>query len=138
MIGILIATHGNLSKELLETSKMLYGIANKLEVLGLKTGESIDIFRKNFENSIVRLNPDDGLIVLVDIVGGSPYNTAFSFLSKYNFQLISGVNMPMLLELISLQNSSLDINQLTTICINSGRNNIKLLNASIIKKMQNE
>ena len=138
MIGILIATHGSLSKELLETSKMLYGTEDKIEVLGLNAGESIDAFRENFENAIIRLNPDDGLIVLVDIIGGSPYNTAFALLYKYNFQLISGINMPMLLELLSLKNSNLNMDQLVTACINRGKDNIKLLNKDIIKKMRNK
>ncbi|WP_196601268.1 PTS sugar transporter subunit IIA [Pectinatus frisingensis] len=136
MIGVLIATHGDLGKGLLETSGMLYGKAEKVEVLGLSIGESIIDFRRNFEDAIIRLNPAEGLLVLVDIVGGSPYNTAFAFLSRYNFQLISGINMPMLLEILSLKDTSVDAKQLAVKCMNSGRDNIKLLNVDIIRKMQ--
>ncbi len=136
MVDILVATHGDLSKSLVDTMEMLHGKEKNIKTIGLKLGESIENFKEDFEQMVKESMKHGEIIVLVDIIGGSPYNIACSFLPKYKFQLVSGVNLPMLLSLIVMRNQISNVEKLAKMIIQDSQGSIKLLNMDVIEEMK--
>jgi PTS system mannose-specific IIA component len=99
--SILIITHGNFGIELLNSVEMIMGEQEDANALGLRLGESVEDLRNEVEKIIVENNNSNkDTIIFVDILGGSPSNIALYMLKKYShIEVITGVNMPMLIEI---------------------------------------
>lgn len=104
MIGVVIVTHGNLGKELLATAGLIVGDIPATKALSVQTNESAETIRSHMEEAISAVDADnDGAIVLTDMFGGTPANVALSFLGERNVEVITGVNLPMLLKISGAQ-----------------------------------
>jgi PTS system mannose-specific IIA component len=98
----LIITHGNFGKELLKSVEMIMGEQENAAALGLNPGDEVDALRAEAERIVVENEKaDKETIVLVDILGGSPSNVALYIFKSHNLKLVTGVNMPMLIEFFS-------------------------------------
>lgn len=129
MIGILIVTHGNFGEEILKSAELIVGKQKRILTLGLNHGDSIENFIINVKSNIENLNEGDGVLVFADLFGASPYNAAaFSAknMSEKDFRCITGVNLPMLLEALTMR-SEYELNSLVEICISEGKSGIKEL-----------
>lgn len=131
MIGVLIVTHGQFGKELLRSCELITGKLEKVEALSLEKDDDINDLSTAFKTKVKELNQGDGLIVFVDMLGGSPSNIGAIMLKKEGgFKLISGVNLPMLVEVV-LSREIMDIEELTNQLIVNGRQSIKYLNEEL-------
>lgn len=105
MTGILILTHGELAKGYVSALNLIYGEADKIDVLCLFHETSIDDYRHDVAQKISQLGKDDGVLVLCDIFGASPYNvTAQNYKDlkgKVNYRSVTGVNLPMVIEAVA-------------------------------------
>ncbi|EDS72464.1 PTS sugar transporter subunit IIA [Anaerofustis stercorihominis] len=130
MIGILLVTHGNAGKELIKSSELIIGHQQKIDSLSLNHGDDINELQKHVLNKIEILNDGDGVIVMVDLLGGSPCNVTGKIIKETNnVECLTGVNLPMLIEAISSR-ENLNLKELTDISKNSskeGINNLKML-----------
>ncbi|NLU10837.1 MAG: PTS mannose/fructose/sorbose family IIA subunit [Tepidanaerobacter acetatoxydans] len=97
---IIVATHGNLAESLVETSQMIMGKADNVYVLGLQPGMDIDQYRKDLVDEILR-EPECDVLIMLDLIAGTPFNSIISTLDKSNVSLVTGVNLPMLIEVLS-------------------------------------
>ena len=111
--AVLVITHGEFGIELVKSAEMIMGPQENVEALALRPGNSVDDLRSD-ANAIVEKNNEKGLetIVLVDLLGGSPSNVALSLLGKNDLNILTGVNMPMLIELLSFYQIEKDTNKL--------------------------
>lgn len=99
MIGILVATHGGFAEGLINATELIAGKQENLMGMGLYHGDSVEAFEENMAAAIASLDDGDGVLVLVDILGGSPSNCAIrSIQLAHNIKAIASVNMPMLVE----------------------------------------
>lgn len=129
MIGILVITHGDFSREILKTAELIVGEQEKAVSLGLHYGDSIEDFCLKVKDTIVSLDDGDGVLVFADLFGASPYNAAAFSANKVKntkFRCITGVNLPMLLEALTTR-SSCKLNSLTKSCMKCGDEGIKEL-----------
>ncbi len=98
MIGILIISHCDLGKELLNAAELILG---RLEAAGAisitQTTESEELLKKIAEE-IKSLDRGKGVLVLTDMFGGTPSNLSFSFLKEEGVEVLTGVNLPMVVE----------------------------------------
>ena len=121
MVNLIIATHGEMSKYTLELSKMVLGEFDNLAAITFlvrKYGETLESF-----------NNDYGTLFLVDIFGGSPYNAASRVvLENKNMDVITGVNAPMLLELLDARESINCAKELSEVAKDSGKSGIQSFN----------
>ncbi|MBE6082182.1 MULTISPECIES: PTS sugar transporter subunit IIA [Tissierellales] len=126
---VLIITHGNFGIELLKSAEMIMGDQEDAAALGLRLGESVDDLRNKVEEIIVEnQKADKDIIILVDILGGSPSNVSLYMLKKYgNIELITGVNMLMLIEIFQSRESE-ELDKLIEKAIDSTVNGIKRYN----------
>lgn len=103
MIGICIVTHGNLAEGLRDSSELIIGEQTQFETVCLRHGDDFEEFKVTVFQSIERANQTEGVLVLVDLFGASPYNSVlFNFpnfeANTIDIRMISGVNLPMILD----------------------------------------
>lgn len=105
MVAIMILTHGSLGKALLDVAEMMLGPQQNIAVVSLQPADSIDDFKRRTETAVNNLQAEQGILFLADIPGGSPANTSLRWVSRGEGFLVTGVNAPMLLELLNARQS---------------------------------
>ncbi|WP_300391113.1 PTS sugar transporter subunit IIA [Fusobacterium sp.] len=105
MKGLIIATHGDLCFGLKDTYEMVVGnFPENTVFLSLKNGMGVDVFKENFKENMMKLKKCDSYLILVDLEGGSPYNTASEYFYSKDYEgkieIVTGVNLPILVEAI--------------------------------------
>nr|WP_072514713.1 PTS sugar transporter subunit IIA [Ndongobacter massiliensis] len=111
MRKILLLSHGNLASELLQSSQMIMGEVVGVSAITLREGEDLKEYAETIKTEILKEN--DGLLILIDLFGGTPFMQASQIYSELDDQekirIVTGVNLPMLLELLSnLREKSLE------------------------------
>lgn len=99
MKGILIASHGNLAKGIYETTQMFFNNQEQFSYLCMDGSMSLEDFLQIAKEKIIELDSGDGVIVLCDLLYGTPCNT-FARIINDNVDLMVGVNLPIVLELL--------------------------------------
>ena len=99
MIGKLILTHGGLARELLSAANVISGRLNGFEALSLDWSEGFDEARSKVAGALARLDSGEGVLILTDMYGGTPCNIAMTFFQAGKVEVLTGVNLPMVLRL---------------------------------------
>jgi PTS system mannose-specific IIA component len=99
MIGKLILTHGGLAQELLSAASMISGRLDGFEALSLDWSEGFDEARAKVAAALERLDQGQGVLILTDMYGGTPCNIAMAFFQAGKVEVLTGVNLPMVLRL---------------------------------------
>lgn len=104
MIGIVIVTHAQLGQAILETAESILGekIQNSLAV-SINLTEDVDNLRSLIEKAIKKVTGENGVLILTDMFGGTPSNLSYSFLEDGRIEVLSGVNLPIVLKAINLR-----------------------------------
>ena len=137
MIGILLLSHGDMAKGMVNSCKLFFGEdITQISSATLQVGDSVEKFDELLENKIKEVDSGDGVICLVDLLGGTPSNRSILVMNE-KIKVITGMNFTMLLELLGRRLtvsdiSELDINEL----ISTSKDGIVLLNDKI--QMQQE
>lgn len=133
MIGLVIATHGGLAGELVRTAEMILGSLPFVSAVEILRGDGPDEIRQRFQNTIDSVGQDgDGVLVMTDMFGGTPSNIGFSFLEQGIVDVLSGVNLPMLLR-ASQERNGRSLNELALLLRDYGQQSI-LLASEILAK----
>ena len=104
MTGIVIVTHGQLGDALIEAAELIIGEKTEAVVsVSINTQINADKMREKIEKKIKEVNKGDGVLILTDMFGGSPSNLSYSFLEEGKIEVISGVNLPILLKAIDVR-----------------------------------
>ena len=105
MIKLILLSHGNLAEAMLESAQMIVGHQeNDAMALGLQPGESPEELQNAFEAALKTFVSNE-ILVLSDLISGTPFNVAGSLMQKYSFRHICGFNLAMLLEALMLRDS---------------------------------
>jgi len=107
MIGLMIITHGNLALELRSAMEHMIGDQNDIEIFSVTPEDDIDIQKNNIEKKLKELNQGKGVIILTDVFGGTPSNLALNFLEPGVVEIMSGVNLPMLIKICQLRDKDI-------------------------------
>jgi mannose PTS system EIIA component len=99
MIGKLILTHGGLARELLAAAQVISGRLSAFEAISLDWSDGFDEARGQVRAAIERLDQGEGVLILTDMFGGTPCNIAMTFLQPGKIEVLTGVNLPMVLRL---------------------------------------
>ena len=110
MQGIIITSHGEMAKGILETSKLFFGEQKQMKALCLGPNDNPDTFVENLKEGIKEVDTGDGAIVFCDMLFGSPCNCMSRIvaedLESDKLQVITGVNLAMILQVLALRESS--------------------------------
>jgi PTS system mannose-specific IIA component len=99
MIGTLILTHGGAARELLAAAQKIAGSLPGFEALCLDWNEPLETLQNEVRQAIARLDRGQGVLVLTDMFGSTPCNVASLFLEEGHVEILSGVNLPMVMRL---------------------------------------
>lgn len=124
MKGIIIATHGQLSAGIKDAVDVITGMGDQIVSLSLDRDDNIDDFEAEFVQTVSQYK-EEGSLVFVDMVGGSPCNVALKHLEKdLNYEVIAGVNLLMVIEILAnLENQS--ITELSLLAKQTGQQSIE-------------
>ncbi|MCD4676123.1 MAG: PTS fructose transporter subunit IIA [Desulfobacula sp.] len=126
MTGILLVTHANLGSTLIETVEFILGKSqDNLSCVSINIKEDPDSLRKKIKKGISKVRTDNGVIILTDMFGGTPSNLSYSFLEEGQIEVISGVNLPILLKAVTAR-SKMDMEKLTSSLVKHGKKSISL------------
>jgi PTS system mannose-specific IIA component len=101
MIGVVVVTHGQLATELLNAAETIVGELPRFTAVSIGWHEDTEDARAEIAAAVVRVNGDTGVLILTDMFGGTPSNLAMTFLGD-GVEVITGVNLPMLIKLANL------------------------------------
>jgi mannose PTS system EIIA component len=104
MIGGLIVTHGRLAIELLNAAEQIVGEIHNVAAVSLGWHDDVDTAAASIQKAIERVRTADGVLILTDMFGGTPTNIASTFLDDGKVEIITGVNLPMLIKFVQLEN----------------------------------
>lgn len=107
MIGIVLASHGKLAEEMLKSAEMIMGPQKNIIALALEPNDDPMKLKESIKESVEKVTGDEGAIVLVDLMGGSPSNAA-AYMAKGGIPVITGMNLSILLELIGMRYNTSD------------------------------
>jgi PTS system mannose-specific IIA component len=102
MIGSLIVTHGRLAIELLNAAEAIVGDVENVAAVSIGWHDDVDTARTMIEKAIRRVDRGSGVLILTDLFGGTPTNIASTFLDDGAIEIVTGVNLPMLIKLTQL------------------------------------
>jgi PTS system mannose-specific IIA component len=99
MIGGVIVTHGQLANELVSAAEMIVGEIHHIIAVSIGWHDEVDISREQIERAIQQVDSGAGVLLLTDMFGGTPTNIAASFLGQASVEVVTGVNLPMVIKL---------------------------------------
>jgi len=104
MIGLVIATHARLGEELVAAAKMIIGPSDRVRAVSIQPGDGVEEVRTNLSEAMTAVNPEgDGVVVMTDMFGGTPSNISLAFLDSGQVEVLTGVNLPMVLKFFNAQ-----------------------------------
>ena len=133
MIGVLIITHGNLGCELIQAAELIKGRMNGVLAISVDPTKGVEELKKEITSSIKKVNKGKGVLILTDLFGGTPSNLSLSFLKEGKLEVVSGVNLPMLLKLPDVREK--DLTEFAYFIKDYGRRNISLASEILNKKV---
>jgi len=105
MVGGVVVTHGQLANELVSSAEMIVGEMHHVTAVSIGWHDDVDVAREEIERAIQRVDGGDGVLLLTDMFGGTPTNIAASFLGSAPVEVVTGVNLPMVIKLATQEKS---------------------------------
>jgi len=125
MVGVVLVTHSALADELLLATQQIVGEIEGIEPISIDPSEPMEGIRKRIKKAIKKVDRGKGVLVLTDMFGGTPSNMSLSFLERGKVEVVTGVNLPMLLKLATLKDE-MPLEELASYIRSYGQRNIHL------------
>jgi mannose PTS system EIIA component len=101
MIGALVVTHGHLGQELVAAAEMIVGEISHIRAVSIGWHDDVNEAQKDIEKRISEVEGGKGVLILTDMFGGTPSNIAFSLHEPGKIDIVTGVNLPMIIKIVS-------------------------------------
>lgn len=127
MVNLLIICHGTMAEGLVDALSLIVGPQEGIRAIGLRAADAIDELGDRIQAAIDELDQGDGVLILVDMVGASPFNVSARIaVESERLEVVTGVNLPMLLE-TAMQRDSSNLQELAAIAKQAGEGSIMIL-----------
>ena len=103
LVGGVIVTHGHLASEFIAAAEMIVGPIPHVTSASIDWHDDIDVARQELERAIARVSQGSGVLLLTDMFGGAPTDIASMFLGDSGIEVVTGINLPMILKLAEAQ-----------------------------------
>jgi PTS system mannose-specific IIA component len=133
MIGGIIVSHGKLAEELLNALTIILGEVVNMEAISIGWYDDVEDSKRKINQSLKRVDQKNGVLIFTDMFGGTPSNLSFSFLKDDKIEIITGVNLPMLIKFVSLQRRN-KLKEVAKKVVEQGKKNIHLAGALLSSK----
>jgi PTS system mannose-specific IIA component len=125
MINIVLVSHGDLSKQLIKSAEMIAGPAENVYAVTLQPGDKPETFSERVDETMEKIG-DQEILILIDILCGTPYNITARQVMKDNVECVTGANLPMLIEAI-LSREGTTVSELAETIAGVGADSVKNL-----------
>jgi len=126
MIGLVIATHSRLAEEFLNAAEMIIGPLRGVRTVCIRTEDNVEQIRENITRAMEEAGADgEGVVIMTDMFGGTPANISLSFLDPQRIEVLTGVNLPMILKFFNTQ-EGLSLSELAGMLKAYGQQSISL------------
>jgi PTS system mannose-specific IIA component len=125
MIGALVVTHGHLGQELVAAAEMIVGDISHIKAVSIGWHDDVNDTRKDIEHRITEVDSGGGVLILTDMFGGTPSNIALSFHDPGKIDVLTGVNLPMIIK-IAGQKEGDTLEALARMVRDQGRSSISM------------
>lgn len=118
MTKLILVAHGDLGNSFLRSITMIVGDQNPDEVaaISFSPDDSLDALKARIEEQLIKFNPTENhIIICCDLKAGSPFNASYLLSKKYPLHIVSGTNLPLLLELVLSKDSLIDLESLNNV-----------------------
>jgi len=106
MIGIVIVTHARLGQEMLKTAEFIVGGLESCVTVSVDNGRGPEALRQVIAEAVKSVDKGDGVLILTDMFGGTPSNISLSFLDAGRIEVLTGINLPMLIKTVQMRDKS--------------------------------
>ena len=126
MIGIVIVTHCQLGEALIGAAEFIIGSRpGSLESVSIDLNENAEKLRNKISQGIKKVKGQEGVLILTDMFGGTPSNLSYSFLEEGRIEVLSGVNLPILIQAASMR-KKMELDELAANLESFGKKSISL------------
>ena len=133
MIGGVIVSHGKLAEEILNALTIIIGETVNIEAISIGWYDDVEESKKKINKSLKSVNQKNGVVIFTDMFGGTASNLSFSFLKNDQVEIITGVNLPMLIKFVSLQRSN-NLKEVVKKVVEQGKKNIHIASVLLSSK----
>jgi mannose PTS system EIIA component len=126
LIGALIVTHGNLAHELLNAARQIEADVTGIEAVPLEWNDTVEESREKIAAGLARMGPERGVIIFTDMFGGTPSNISLSFLEQGRVEIVTGVNLPMVVKFAMVKQEAKDVSALAHVISEKGSKAIRV------------
>jgi len=133
MIGVLVTTHGNLGNEMIRAAELIKGPLHGVLHISIDQSKGVEDLKKEISNAIKKLDKGKGVLILTDLFGGTPSNISLSFIKEGKVEVLTGVNLPMVLKLSEVK-EDMTLRDFACLIKNYGEKNIMLASEILSKK----
>ncbi len=126
MIGALIVTHGNLAFELLNAARQIEADVSGIAAVPLAWDDTVDQAREKIAGGLQEIGGDRAVIIFTDMFGGTPSNISLQFLEQGRVEVVTGVNLPMIVKFAMVKEEARDVSTLAHIISEKGSKAIRV------------
>ena len=128
MVGIILASHGEFAKGILQSGSMIFGEQENVKAVTLMPSEGPDDFKAKLKEAIASFDNQDEVLFLVDLWGGTPFNQANTIFEEHKdkWAIVSGMNLPMLIEAYGARISMESAQEIASYILNSAKEGVKV------------
>ncbi len=127
MIGIVIVTHSQLGEALIGAAEFIIGNRPEaIESVSIDLSENAEKLRAKIARRIKKVEGQEGILILTDMFGGTPSNLSYSFLEEGHIEVLSGVNLPILIQAANLRDKNMKLDELAANLEVFGKKSISL------------
>ena len=107
MVGVIVVTHGQFGKYLLEAAQTILGPQEQCAHIAVEGAVEMSALLSDLKHTVKQLETGDGVIILTDMFGGTPSNISLSLLQPGKVDVLTGANLPMLLRILGMPGQDL-------------------------------
>ena len=133
IIGVLITTHGNLGSELIKAAELIKGQIIDVLHVSIDQTSNVEEIKKEIGSAIKKLDKGKGVLILTDLFGGTPSNISLSFMKEEKVEVVTGVNLPMMLKLSEIK-EGMSLRESACFIKENGQKNIYVASELLSKK----
>jgi PTS system mannose-specific IIA component len=125
MTGVVVVTHYRLGEEFLQALRLIVPDAPEVQAVSVDPKQSVDEMREAIAQALRRADTGEGVLVLTDMFGGTPSNISLSFLAEHRVEVVTGLNLPMLIKLATMTEKR-PLEELAAFIKDYGQRNIRV------------
>jgi len=134
MVGVVIAAHGELARELLQTAEFIVGKVERIRAISIDPSLDVKDIQGAISRTIKDMDDGTGVLILTDMFGGTPANMTLPFLREGAVEVVTGVNLPMLIRLCQCRDGGKGLSDVAREALEYGRKSINQASAILAKK----